>query len=208
MKTINPPPIPCSPWWKRHGKSFLFTIMLLPIFFMVAVYWTLSDPEIIREHFYKAYHIPSGAMKPTLQIGDHILVDRWIDKKGIQRGDIIVFRFPKDEQKEFVKRVVGIQNDVIELREKQLYVNGEPAKENYIVHSDGLLMAQRDNMPSIKVPPNSFFVMGDNRDNSHDSRFWGFVRADQVIGRVKIIYWSWDKNQKQVRWERIGKKVL
>lgn len=160
-------------------------------------------------------------MKQTLQIGDHILVNKFvfgvkipywqktiIPIKSPQRGDIIVFKYPVDPKKDFIKRVIGIAGDVIESKDKQLYVNHKRVNHDYGVYTDPHIISgkirPRDNFGPIRVPENSLFVMGDNRDESFDSRFWGFVDLKAVNGKAFIIYWSWDKENFGVRWKRLG----
>ncbi len=161
-------------------------------------------------------------MKQTLLIGDHILVNKFIygvkipylDKTIIpiekpHRGDIIVFKFPLDPNKDFIKRVIGVGGDVVESRNKRIYVNNKPLNHDPGVHSDPDIMPgnirPRDNFGPITVPENSLFVMGDNRDESFDSRFWGFVDLQAVSGKAFIIYWSWDSRNFGVRWSRFGR---
>jgi signal peptidase I len=175
----------------------------------------------IRTFVVQAFKIPSGSMKQTLQIGDHILVNKFIygikipywrktivPIKDPQKGDIIVFKFPVDPEKDFIKRVVGVAGDVIECKDKQLYINHKPVNHQYGVYTDPHIIPAkarpRDNFGPITVPENSLFVMGDNRDESFDSRFWGFVDLDAVNGKAFIIYWSWDKEKFGVRWGRLG----
>ena len=175
----------------------------------------------IRTFVVQAFKIPSGSMKPTLLIGDHILVNKFIygikipfwDKtivpiKQPARGDIVVFKFPEDPSKDFIKRVIGVAGDVIEIRNKELYVNHKRLESNYGVYLDSSIISgnlqPRDNFGPVTVPPDSLFVMGDNRDHSYDSRFWGFVRLDALKGKAFIIYWSWDKENFGVRWSRLG----
>ena len=177
---------------------------------------------VIRTFVVQAFKIPSGSMKQTLQIGDHILVNKFIfgvkvpywnktiiPIKSPGRGDIIVFKYPVDPKKDFIKRVVGVAGDVIESRDKQLYLNHKPVNHEYGVHTDPHIITgnnkPRDNFGPITVPPNSLFVMGDNRDESYDSRFWGFVDLKAVNGKAFIIYWSWDKLNFGVRWNRLGR---
>ena len=160
-------------------------------------------------------------MKQTLLIGDHILVNKFIygikipywDKtiisvKDPQRGDIIVFQYPMDPKKDFIKRVIGMGGDVVQCRDKKLYINNKLLNHDFAVHSDPHIISgairQRDNFGPITVPANSLFVMGDNRDESYDSRYWGFVNLKAVSGKAFIIYWSWDKNKFGVRWSRLG----
>jgi signal peptidase I len=176
----------------------------------------------IRTFVVQAFKIPSGSMKQTLQIGDHILVNKFlygvkipywnkiiIPFKEPRREDIIVFKFPQDPNKDFIKRVIGVAGDVVESRDKQLYVNHKPVNQAFGVHTDPHIISgnhrPRDNFGPITVPKNSLFVMGDNRDESFDSRFWGFVDLKAVNGKAFIIYWSWDKLNFGVRWNRLGR---
>ena len=175
----------------------------------------------IRTFVVQAFKIPSGSMKQTLQIGDHILVNKFIFgvkmpywNKTIlplqtpQRGDIIVFKYPVDPSKDFIKRVIGVGGDVIESRDKQLYVNHKQVNHKFGVHTDPRILSgankPRDNFGPLTVPENALFVMGDNRDESYDSRFWGFVDLKAVNGKAFMIYWSWDKQNFGVRWKRLG----
>ncbi len=161
-------------------------------------------------------------MKQTLQIGDHILVNKFLYgikipywRKTIipiekpQRGDIIVFKYPIDPDKDFIKRVIGVGGDVVECRDKKLYVNGELLNHDHGVFTDPHVLPgnirPRDNFGPITVPESSLFVMGDNRDESFDSRFWGYVDLKAVNGKAFIIYWSWDKDKFGVRWNRLGR---
>ena len=176
----------------------------------------------IRTFVVQAFKIPSGSMKQTLKIGDHILVNKFIYGVKIpylhktiipiedpKRGDIVVFRYPVDPDKDFIKRVIGIPGDVIEIRDKQLYLNGKIVNHDYGIHTDPRILGEnvrpRDNFGPVTVPPHSLFVMGDNRDESYDSRFWGYVDYKAILGKAFIIYWSWDKENFGVRWGRIGR---
>lgn len=165
----------------------------------------------IRENVVKAYKIPAASMEPTLLVGDHILVDRGKASRAPRRGNLIVFEYPKDPSKDFVKRVVAVAGDTVELKDKILLINGKAVKEPYIVHKEKETIPAaenpRDNFPLHKIAADSCFVMGDNRDRSYDSRFWGTVSKDKIKGTVKSIYWSWDKTTLSVRWDRIGKAV-
>ncbi|MDL1963085.1 MAG: signal peptidase I [Deltaproteobacteria bacterium] len=176
----------------------------------------------IRAFIVQAFKIPSGSMKDTLQIGDHILANKFIygvklpyfnitiiPYKKPQRGDIVIFKFPQDPKKDFIKRTIGIQGDIIEIRNKEVYVNKKRLEHDYAIYTDLHIipesMQPRDNLGPVTVPENSLFVMGDNRDHSYDSRFWGFVDLKDVKGKAFIIYWSWDSDNFGVRWNRIGK---
>jgi signal peptidase I len=190
---------------REYGEA-LFVALLLALF--------------IRSFVVQAFKIPSGSMIPTLVIGDHILVNKFVygvhlPYFGTQivpvgtphRGDVVVFVYPQDEEKDFIKRVVGVAGDTLEVREKRLYVNGEAVPDPYAHFAegdDGRTMAPRDNFGPFQVPTGYIFVMGDNRDRSYDSRFWGFVPLDDVKGKAFVIYWSWDGEDRWVRWERIG----
>lgn len=149
---------------------------------------------------------------PTLLIGDHILVKKYsISKKNIERGDIIVFKYPKDETKDFVKRVIGLPGEVVEIRNKQVYINQQPLEENYTIYDDPVVYSPetqpRDNFGPVTVPQESYFVMGDNRDRSLDSRYWGFVKFNKIKGKAFLIYWSWNRQNEEVRWDRFWKSV-
>jgi len=178
----------------------------------------------IRTFIVQAFKIPSGSMIPTLQIGDHILVNKlaygiripfWgqyaIDFTRPQSGDVIVFIFPEDRSKDFIKRVIGVAGDAVEIRGKKVYINGKQIEDPH-AHFEGddpqsILPASRDDFGPTKVPENHVFVMGDNRDRSYDSRFWGFVNLDEVRGKAFLIYWSWDGTDRWVRWERLGNLI-
>jgi len=178
----------------------------------------------IRTFVVQAFKIPSGSMMNTLLIGDHILVNKfiygvknpfndntWIPIKNPARRDIVVFKYPVNPAQDYIKRVVGVQGDTIEIKDKKVYVNGEAQEEQYAIFLDNKILPAnvqgRDNMGPITVPENSLFVMGDNRDNSYDSRFWNFVNLKAVKGKAFIRYWSWDKENFSVRWNRIGNLV-
>ena len=183
--------------------------------------------RIIRTFVVQAFKIPSGSMEDTLLIGDHLLVNKFIYGTQLpfsddpvlairqpDRGDIIVFEFPEDKDKsyfkrrDFIKRVVGLPGDTIEIRNKNVFVNGERYITPEAVYKDGNLTAgPRDNMPPVTVPDDSYFVMGDNRDRSYDSRFWRFVDRSAIKGLAFIKYWSWDSEKFMPRWGRIGRMI-
>lgn len=166
----------------------------------------------IKENSVKAYKIPSGAMLPTIDIGDRILVNRFTYKiNHPKRGDIVVFEYPVNPEIDYIKRLVAIAGDTVEIENKKLFINSIEQVEDYVIHGDSKTLSSeysaRDNFGPITVPENSVFVMGDNRDNSHDSRFWGFVNTERIKGKVISLYWSWNKEDKKVRWDRIGKSI-
>jgi signal peptidase I len=185
----------------------------------------------IRAFVVQAFKIPSGSMQNTLLIGDYILVNKFIygvkipftditviPVKEPKKGDIIVFKFPGDPSKDFIKRVVAVGGDTVEIREKQVYVNGKPEVNKHAIHSDPRFfddphlyppeMLKRDNMAPLTVPKGKLFVMGDNRDESNDSRFWGLVDVSAVRGKAFIIYWSWNGHKRiGLRWDRLGELI-
>jgi len=175
----------------------------------------------IRTFVVQAFKIPSGSMLPTLQIGDHILVNKfsygiknplngetWIALDEPARHDVIVFKYPQNPSQDFIKRVVGIAGDRVEVVNKRLLINGAPFIEPNAVNLEtDILPSLRDNMKAVVIPPGEVFVMGDNRDNSHDSRFWGTVDLKDIRGKAFIFYWSWDRENLRVRWGRIGRLI-
>jgi len=180
----------------------------------------------------QAFVIPTGSMEDTLLIGDHLLVDKLayapegpvskylLPYSPVQRGDIIVFRYPIDVTQTYVKRAVGIPGDRIRLEDKVVYRNGQKLDEPYVYHKTEYIDSYRDNFPGepntriaeaaqemlekhvvkgeVVVPPNSYFAMGDNRDSSFDSRYWGFVPRENIIGKPLVIYWSYDAPTEQL----------
>lgn len=172
---------------KEYAKSII-------IAFIIALF--------IRTFVVQAYKIPSGSMIPTLLIGDHILVNKFIYgfkipyiRKTIipvsqpKRGDVIVFIFPLDKSKDFIKRVIGLPGDKIEIVGHNVYINGRLYKDRHAYYDENGMQVQR--FGPIKVPKWGLFVMGDNRNHSYDSRFWGFVPLSYVKGKAFFIYWSW-----------------
>lgn len=186
----------------------------------------------IRTFVVQAFKIPSGSMLPTLLIGDHLLVNKFI--YGIKipfsgqtlvpisqpdRGDVVVFRFPKDPSIDYIKRVIGVPGDKIELVNKEVYVNGKKAEDPHAYFTSSQILpagaSPRDNLGPFLVPEGKIFVMGDNRDNSHDGRFWGFVDHKAVLGQAFILYWSWDIKKSlfsvdrwaSIKWGRIANLV-
>lgn len=186
----------------------------------------------IRTFIVQAFKIPSGSMLPTLKIGDHLLVNKFIygvkipfkgttiiPIKNPKSGDIIVFKFPEDPKLDYIKRVVGVGGDRVAVRNKKVFVNGKPLKDDYAVFKDPHILpagaGPRDNFGPVVVPEGKVFVMGDNRDNSYDSRFWGFVPNEDIRGKALVLYWSWDVQKPllsldrftSIRWSRLGNLV-
>jgi len=195
--------------FREYGEAILIAVILA---------------LFIRTFVVQAFKIPSGSMKPTLLVGDHILVNKFIygikipfsditliPFKEPKRGDIVVFKFPEDPKKDFIKRVIAVEGEKIQIRNKKVYIDDKPIDNPYGTfldpHSIPGGAQPRDNLGPVTVPPDSFFVMGDNRDHSYDSRFWGCVKLSALKGKAFIMYWSWDKENSGVRWRRLGRLV-
>lgn len=177
----------------------------------------------IRSSVVQAFWVPSGSMLPTIQIGDHLFVNKLaygvrLDPpfvKGVElvhfsdpeRGDVAVFVSPVDGQTDLIKRIVAVAGDTVEIRAKRLYVNGELIEDSHAYFQDPEHVSYhpRDNFGPVTVPPGKFFVMGDNRDQSHDSRFWGFANFADLKGKATFIYWS--RNGGWPRFERFGRFI-
>lgn len=152
----------------------------------------------------QAFVIPTGSMEGNLLIGDHLLVDKLayapagsvsrhlLPYSEVKRGDIIVFRFPENIQETYVKRIIAVPGDRVRIENKQVFLNGIAVQEPYKVHSTSYVLPSRDSMEEHLVPAGHYFALGDNRDNSSDSRFWGFVPRENIIGKPLLVYWSYD----------------
>lgn len=189
---------------KKYNKWYAYGLMLI---LGVSISYAYDDLIENRVLGIKAYNIPAGSMIPSLLIGDHIIVDLR-NNTAPQKGDVIVFNFPDDTSKESVERVVGIGGDKIKIKNKKLYVNNILLKEPYIIHRDTRIeKSRRDNYGPFIVPQDSFFVLGDNRDQSYDSRFWGVIKQAHIKGKALYIYFSLDEEKFKIRWNRIGKTI-
>lgn len=206
---VNPEPINKKGLIREYAESIIIAVLLA---------------LVIRTYLVQAFKIPSGSMEDTLAIGDHLLVSKFmygtkipfVDRRVLtirdpRQGDVIVFEYPEDPSKDFIKRVVGTPGDVVEGKEKKVFVNGilyvnphEIHKEKDIIPKE---MNPRDTFGPVTVPAGSYFVMGDNRDRSYDSRFWKFVRRDQIKGLAFIKYWSWDHDKLRPRFGNIGRLI-
>ena len=178
---------------------------------------------------FRTFFIPSGSMENTLLIGDHLAVNRYIygpeasalERKLLpgrepRRGDIVVFRSVERPSEDLVKRLIGLPGDVIDVRGKQLFVNGKAVDEPYAIHKDPLTggvtslnpkRIERDQFGPYRVPPQSYFVMGDNRDESYDSRFWGPLPRTYLKGRANVIYWSYGGEAPSAEWQGWGEQL-
>jgi signal peptidase I len=177
---------------------------------------------VIRAFVVQAFTIPSGSMMDTLLVGDYILVNKFLYGAEVpltdlrlpalrepRRGDIIVFKYPNDETRDFIKRIVAVGGETVQVKDNRVLVNGEGIDEGYVrpgsvpaVPSDHCRY-EYGCQPTV-VPAGAYFVMGDNRDNSQDSRYWGFVKREKIRGKAFIIYWSWNSDRHWLRWRRLG----
>ncbi|UCC66045.1 MAG: signal peptidase I [Deltaproteobacteria bacterium] len=194
---------------REYGETFVIALL-------IALF--------VRAFVVQAFKIPSGSMEPTLLVGDHILVNKFIygirmplvGKRLVtftkpRRGDVIVFIYPRDRSKDFIKRVIGLEGEKVEIKGQKIYINDRPLEDAWGVysHTSSLwgLPAKNNYGPHV-VPSGCLFVLGGNRNNSQDSRSWGFVPINDVLGKAFISYWSWDWRAPsliyKVRWRRIG----
>jgi signal peptidase I len=192
-----------EPVWREYGRSLLVAVVLA---------------LIIRTFGFQAFKIPTGSMEDTLLVGDFLFVSKFLYGAEIpfsggvrlpairqpQRGDIIVFRYPENPSEDYIKRCVAVPGDLVEYRDKVLYVNGEAQEEGYTKYADGRRMRDdRDSFAPISVPEGKYFMMGDNRDRSLDSRYWGLLDHSLIRGKALFIYWSWDGSRGAPRFSRI-----
>jgi signal peptidase I len=183
----------------------------------------------IRTWVVQAFKIPTGSMEPNLLIGDHLLVNKFIfaptvhplehtllPVRDIRRSDVVVFKYPQEPERDFIKRVIGLPGETLEVRNKKVFINGKPIDEPYVRFlsppspEGSQSFDLRENYGPVKVPEGHYFVMGDNRDNSQDSRFWSFLPASYVKGKALMIYWSYDPDARgpasfltATRWSRL-----
>jgi signal peptidase I len=165
----------------------------------------------IRTYVVQAFKIPTGSMEPNLLVGDHLLVNKFVfaptatplerlvlPMRHINRGDVVVFKFPEEPERDFIKRVIGLPGDTVEVRNRQVLINGTRIEESYahylfpVGDDEQGGFDVRARYGPVTVPPEHYFMMGDNRDNSQDSRYWGFLPAHYVKGRALMIYWSFE----------------
>jgi signal peptidase I len=184
----------------------------------------------IRTFVFQAFKIPTGSMENNLLIGDHLLVNKFVFGPSatrlerallpmgtIKRGDIIVFKYPEEPDRDFIKRVIGLPGETLELKEKKVYINGTPLDEPYVHFleppgnhssiSEETSLDVRERYGPVTVPADQYFMMGDNRDNSQDSRYWGFLRRDYIKGKALLIYWSYESEREDYLDESTGATV-
>ena len=174
-------------WIKSYGSTIVFV-------------WVFTHGVA------QATVVPSESMSPTILVGDHFFLDKvgfpanypkafqkYLPARTIDRGDIVALWSPENSKIRLVKRVIGLPGETLELRHRELYIDGRKLDEPYVVHTDPREINRRDNFGPVVIPPDHFFLMGDNRDNSNDSRFWGFASRDSLIGKPLFVYWSYDE---------------
>lgn len=181
----------------------------------------------VRTWVFQAFKIPTGSMEPNLLVGDHLIVNRMVfaptvtgvervllPGRPIKRGDVVVFKFPKDPERDFIKRVIGLPGDQLELRRKQLHINGKPLEDSWGHYSQPLSIdgqpagdSRLEDYGPVTVPPDQYFMMGDNRDNSEDSRYWGTLPIDYVKGKALMVYWSYESDREDYEQDGIGATV-
>lgn len=184
-----------------------------PALIGVAVVLILAQMVIteFRTYHSQAFTMPSGSMMPTLLVGDYVYANKLAYRLGEpRRGEVVVFQYPLDPRRARVARIVALPGERVMIRGDDVYVNGRRLEEPYVAPfrpREARPCAYAYGCGPTPVPSNSYFVMGDNRDNSHDSRYWGFLARGLLVGRVGLLYWSWDGEAKWPRWSRIGRRV-
>lgn len=226
-------PLPYPPWNVVVPVAFLLVVWLLlvrdavacarvavpwrpPWWMVAAAMATVTVVDEIGANWIgtkigRAFTISSRSMEPGLALGDRILVDMRTAATAVpRRRDLVVFRYPVEPEKIWTKRIAGLPGETIEVRDKRLLVDGTETTGLPAVYVDAdrtLASSARDTMPARTVEPNHYFMIGDNRDRSYDSRFWGTVPRADVLGTARVVYFSWDGDSSTVRWSRIGKVI-
>ncbi|MDQ7005584.1 MAG: signal peptidase I [Ghiorsea sp.] len=225
MKSLEEELKPTKPVWREWIESLL-------VIGIIAI--------VIRSFIIAPFVIPSSSMVSTLEVGDYLFVSRYnyglripltdiqFFASKAQRGDVVVFDYPEDRSKDYIKRIVGVEGDVIEYKANSLYVNGEKMKltpdgmHTYVMGDQSMDVAPQyiENILGVEhkvlrkdysirdgkwtVPEGHYFMLGDNRNNSRDSRFWGFVPQEYLVGKAVVVWWSWNAASSSVRWNRLG----
>jgi signal peptidase I len=182
----------------------------------------------VRTWVVQAFKIPTGSMENNLLVGDHLLVNKFVygptlarleravlPISAIRRGDVVVFKYPDDPERDFIKRVIGLPGETLEVRAKTVYIDGQPLEEPYVhflqpagAYGEFAAFDVREQYGPVTVPDGQYFVMGDNRDNSQDSRYWGFLPREYIKGKALLVYWSFEAGGfpnvlTGTRWERL-----
>lgn len=184
----------------------------------------------IRTFIVQAFKIPTGSMENTLLVGDHLLVNKFmlgpsssaleralLPERNPRRGDVIVFKYPEEPSRDFIKRVIGLPGETVEMRNKRIFINGRELNEPYVHFlqpptgppelAETTSFDVRENYGPVTVPANEYFVMGDNRDNSEDSRYWGFLPRDYIKGNAMMVYWSYEATSEDYEEDGFGQSL-
>jgi signal peptidase I len=225
QKTTSPKPAPAptpaapTPFRKSAAREYFESIVIAVILAL-----------FVRTFVVQAFKIPTGSMENNLLIGDHLLVNKFIfgpsrspierallPERPIRRGDVIVFKYPVNRERDFIKRVIGLPGETLEVRSKRVYINGKPLPEPYVHYleppqspssfAEVTSYDKREQYGPITIPAGQYFMMGDNRDNSEDSRYWGLLSQDDVKGQAVMIYWSYESTTEDYEQTGIGATV-
>lgn len=200
---------------RRKGRTFVPCawnrgLVLIGIYVLGALGMSFIS-DLTKQHLFRPYRMPAESMRPTLLIGDYFLADVTAPARVPERGKLVVFRFPLDRGKDFIMRILAVAGDTLEIRDKVVYVNGAALDEPYVMRTDPIVRpateTPRDNFAPAAIPEGGVFVLGDFRDNSNDSRYWGALPVEDIIGVPRQIYWSWDEDASRIRWGRIGRML-
>ncbi len=195
---------------KRQWSRELFETILISVILVL----------FCKTFIFQQFRIPTGSMEDTLLVGDHLMVNKFIfgplqpraisgaiPVRDVRRGDVVVFKYPEEPEMPFIKRVIGLPGETVEVRRKQVFINGEMLDEPYKFHKRPGIDRQVDYHGPVLIPEGKLFVLGDNRDNSRDSRFWGFVPLDYLMGRALLIWWSYEERRGTFLEKRIDQRV-
>ena len=213
VQTATGAPFPHGKTWKSMLREYASALL-----------WAVALALIIRTFVIQTFEIPSGSMENTLQIGDYLIANKflyglrlpWSGERVLpirapRRGDVVIFKYPKDPSQDFIKRLVGLPGDEVMVRDKVVYVNGQVFADPHEIHKDPRVEpsseSPRDDFGPVTVPQGSYFMMGDNRDESFDSRFWGFVEEKDILGLAVVKYWSIVPGTWRVRWGSLGEII-
>jgi signal peptidase I len=205
-----------TPFKKSTGREYFESIVIAVILAL-----------FIRTFVVQAFKIPTGSMENNLLVGDHLLVNKFVFAPTetslertllpidpIERGDVIVFKYPEEPERDFIKRVIGLPGERLEVRHKRVYINGRLLEEPYVHYllpprpnDQESPFDKRENYGPVTVPANQYFVMGDNRDNSADSRYWGFLPREYVKGKALMVYWSYESDREDYQDEGVASTV-
>ncbi|WP_338667549.1 signal peptidase I [Pseudodesulfovibrio methanolicus] len=173
---------PCNRWW-------VYLICLAVSLGSGAAY-----ERVVKGWFFRAYKVPSASMLPTIRVGDHFMVEVLEPGDALKRGEIVIFSTPETRRRDFVKRIVGLPGETVEIRARQVFIDGAPLDEPYVRHSKAGIRPVRDACGPVTLGPDEYFLMGDNREDSFDSRWLGPVPRKRITGRAGYIYFPGDMN--------------